>query len=198
MSVNAVSGATLQRDLVSALRQARAASAKPIDTSTLTTASQDTAATQSTGSTSQSNSGAPTLSNDLMSSLLQLQSDFSQLGLQNGVATLPDQASASTGSATVDATDSSQSADSAAPTRRRHHGHHAPSPAADTPRGAQADSTADATASSSASTSTTATTSDAGEGFNAFLQQITKAIAAYATGGPVGVAAAAVTGSTKV
>lgn len=198
MSVNAVSGATLQRDLVSALRQARAASAKPIDTSSLTTASQDTTATQSTGSPSQANSAAPTLSNDLMSSLLQLQSDFSQLGLQNGVATLPDQASASTGSATVDATDPSQSADSSAPVRRRHHGHHVPPPAANALQGAQPDSAADATASSSASTSTTAAASDAGDGLSAFLQQITKAIAAYATGGPVGAAAATLTSSTKV
>lgn len=197
MSVNAVSGTSLRQDLVGALRQARAASIQPIDASGFSTASQDAGTTQATGSTPQSTSAAsPALSGDLMASLLQLQSDFSQMGLQTGVTSAADSEDA-TSSGLKDA---GQAATGSAPVHH-HHGHHAraPEPDAET---AQAGSSGSATeAGASASTDAAATGSsagtDVGDGLQALFQQMTKAIAAYATGGPVGVAAAALTSSSK-
>ena len=80
MSVNTVSGSSLQRDLVGALRQARAANAARLDAGTAATAGQGTgaqAATADSAAPSTGTASTPTLSNDLMASLLQLQSDFS-------------------------------------------------------------------------------------------------------------------------
>jgi hypothetical protein len=165
MSVNAVSGTSLKHDLVSALRQARAAGIQPIDASGYSTASQDTGSTQGTGSgtTAPTSSAAtsPALSSDLMASLLQLQSDFSQMGLQTGVTSGSD---AETPTSTSGATDASEAATSSAPVHH-HHGHHA------------------------------SAGGDTGDGLESLLHHVTKAIAAYAMGGPVGIAAAALTSS---
>lgn len=206
MSVNAVSGASLKSDLVNALRQARAANAKQADASAFATASQDTGAAQSTGSASQASgaaSGTPALSNDLMASLLQLQSDFSQMGLQNGVTSSADPASASDESSALGTTGASQASNAAAPVHH-HHGHHFRPPASDAEDAAQtgqSGSAADATAApgtpaNAQAPSTTGSATDLGNDLQSFLQQVTKAISAYAVGGPAGIAAAALT-STK-
>ena len=141
MSVNAVSGTSLKHDLVSALRQARAAGIQPIDASGYSTASQDTGNTQGTGSgtTAPTSSAAtsPALSSDLMASLLQLQSDFSQMGLQNGVTSPTDAADASGTAATSSVTDASQAAGDATPVQR-HRGHHHHPLASDAADGTQA------------------------------------------------------------
>jgi hypothetical protein len=196
MSVNAVSGTTLRQDLVSALRQARAASVQPIDASGYSTASQDAGSTQSTGATQQAtNAGAsPAVSSDLMASLLQLQSDFSQMGLQTGVTSPTDSDDASSTSGT---TGPSQAAAGSAPVHH-HHGHHARPPETDAAGDAQSGSPAtDASADASAATSGNAADSGSSDGLQALFQQMTKAIAAYATTGPVGLAATALTSSSK-
>ncbi|MBE7199934.1 MAG: cell wall anchor protein [Parafilimonas terrae] len=201
MSVNSVSGTSLQRDLAGALRLTRAAAVQEVDSSTFTPPSQNAGSTQGTGSASQPGTAAstPALSNDLMASLLQLQSDFSQMGLQNGVAVPADGSSGGKESATGDGTDASQGADGTAPVH--HHRHHARPSAADATDAAQASQSGGATdtAATSASASVTATSSagDLSDGLQSFLQQITKAIAAYASGGPVGAAAAALTSPSK-
>lgn len=204
MSANAVTGSSLQRDLVSALRQARAANTARIEAGTSTTASQDPTTTQATGSTGQTTgtTSTPTLSNDLMASLLQLQSDFSQMGLQSGVTT-PADATANADEASATGTSSSPTADGAAPVhhRRGHHGHRPASDATQSGTSAPTGAATDGASSTSASTGTTATADAAsatgsGDGLQSFLQQVTKAIAAYATGGPVGIAAA-LTSSTQ-
>ena len=202
MSVNAVTGPSLQRDLAGALRLSRATAAQPVDASAFTTGSQDASATQGSSSASQPTSTAstPAFSNDLMASLLQLQSDFSQLGLQNDVATSTASSSASNDSTLLDPADANQASTGAAPVHH-HHGHHARPAASDSTDAAQtgpsAGTTEAAATSGTASTAATASAGDAGDGLHAFLQQITTAIAAYATGGPVGIAAAALTTPTK-
>lgn len=204
MSANAVTGSSLQRDLVSALRQARAANTARIEAGASTTAGQDPTTTQATGSTGQTTgtTSTPTLSNDLMASLLQLQSDFSQTGLQSGVTT-PADATANADEASATGTSSSPTADGAAPVhhRRGHHGHRPASDATQSGTSAPTGAATDGASSTSASTGTTATADAAsatgsGDGLQSFLQQVTKAIAAYATGGPVGIAAA-LTSSTQ-
>ncbi|WP_426315692.1 cell wall anchor protein [Methylobacterium fujisawaense] len=204
MSANAVTGSSLQRDLVSALRQARAANTARIEAGASTTAGQDPTTTQATGSTGQTTgtTSTPTLSNDLMASLLQLQSDFSQMGLQSGVTT-PADATANADEASATGTSSSPTADGAAPVhhRRGHHGHRPASDATQSGASAPTGAATDGASSTSASTGTTATAdatsaTGSGDGLQSFLQQVTKAIAAYATGGPVGIAAA-LTSSTQ-
>lgn len=193
MSVNAVSGTTLRQDLVSALRQARAASVQPIDASGYSTASQDAGTTQSTGSNTAQTSSAtagPAVSSDLMASLLQLQSDFSQMGLQTGVTSSAD---SNDPSSTSGLTDPDQATTTSTPVHH-HHGHHArqaePDAASDTQTGS---STATTDASASAASTGTASGTESGDGLQSLFQQMTKAIAAYATGGPAGIAAAALT-----
>lgn len=202
MSVNAVSGTSLRQDLVSALRQARGASAQPIDPSAFSTASQDAGATQGTSSSSQTTGAAttPAMSSDMLASLLQLQSDFSQMGLQAGVTSGADPDDTSNGTAASGTADASQAASGAAPVHHHHHGHHARSPESDATTDAQAAQSTTATDTTSASGATTAGSAsgtDLGDGLQSLFQQITKAVAAYVTGGPVGVAAAALTTSTK-
>jgi len=196
MSVNAVSGTSLKHDLVSALRQARAAGIQPIDASGYSTASQDTGNTQGTGSgtTAPTSSAAtsPALSSDLMASLLQLQSDFSQMGLQTGVTSGSD---AETPTSTSGATDASEAATSSAPVHH-HHGHHARPPEPDAAEQAGSSATApDASADTSAAAVGSTAGGDTGDGLESLLHHVTKAIAAYAMGGPVGIAAAALTSS---
>ena len=195
MSVNAVSGTSLQRDLASALRLARTGGTQAIDASAFTAASQATGAAQGSSSASQASTvaSAPAMSNDMMTSLLQLQSDFSQLGLQNGITTPADASASADESRIGDGPDAGQGAGGTAPVH--HHRHHAHAKATDA---AQSSSIADATATTgAASTGATASSSDLGDGLQSFLQQVTKAIAAYATGGPVGIAAAALTTASK-
>jgi hypothetical protein len=209
MSVNSVSGSTLKRDLVSVLQQARAAATQKVDTTSFTAVSQDTstspAASAGSSNTSGSSSTAstPALSNDLMASLLQLQSDFSQAGLQNGLAVPGDGTNSSDPSSTTGAagTDSSQAANGTGPVHH-HRGHHARPPesgSTDETQSGQSGSTGtDATAASGTSaTAETGSSTDTGDGLQSFLQQITKAITAYATGGPAGIAAAALTTTAK-
>ena len=200
MSVNAVSGTSLRQDLVSALRQARAASAQPIDASAFATASQDAGATQGTSSSTQTTGTAatPAMSSDLMGSLLQLQSDFSQMGLQTGVTSGADPDDTSNGAAT--SASASQATGGAPPVHHPHHRHYARPAESDATTDAQAGQSSTATDATSASGTTTAgntSGTDLGDGLQSLFQQITKAIAAYATGGPVGVAATAMTTSTK-
>ncbi|MHB2209203.1 cell wall anchor protein [Methylobacterium sp. CM6257] len=202
MSINTVSGSSLQRDLVTALRQARAASAKPIDPTAFTATGEEADTTQATGGSSQASSAIATsaLSNDLMASLLQLQSDFNQLGLQNGITAPGDSDNAADISATtgVAATDPSQASAGTTPLHHRH-GHH-DRPVADTDAAAQAGQsggTETASAPAAAPTTGSASTTDIGDSLQSLLQQMTKAIAAYATGGPIGVAATALTSTAK-
>ena len=212
MSVNTVSGSSLQRDLVSALRQARAANAARLDVGTAATAGQETGKQAATDDTAPSTGTAstPSLSNDLMASLLQLQSDFSQMGLQNGV-TAPAEAAANaddsstTGTATGTAPGQAAGGAPAVHHHRGHHGHRPVSDAEQSEGAAQAGTATDASAASSeassASTSTTATADPAtatgsGSDLQSFLQQVTKAVTAYAAGGPLGIAAA-LTSTTK-
>lgn len=213
MSVNTVSGSSLQRDLVSALRQARAANVARLDVGTAATANQETGKQAAADDTAPSTGTAstPTLSNDLMASLLQLQSDFSQMGLQNGV-TAPAEAAANaddtstTGTATGTAPGQAAGGASAVHHHRGHHGHRPVSDAEQSEGAAQAgtatDASAASSAASSASTSATATADPAtatgsGSDLQSFLQQVTKAVTAYAAGGPLGIAAA-LTSTTKV
>ncbi|SEN50696.1 hypothetical protein SAMN02799625_01472 [Methylobacterium sp. UNC300MFChir4.1] len=208
MSVNTVSGSSLQRDLVSALRQARAANVARLDVGTAATANQETGKQAAADDTAPSTGTAstPTLSNDLMASLLQLQSDFSQMGLQNGV-TAPAEAAANaddtstTGTATGTASGQAAGGASAVHHHRGHHGHRPVSDAEQSEGAAQAGTATDTSASTSASTSTTATAdtataTDSGSDLQSFLQQVTKAVTAYAAGGPLGIAAA-LTSTTK-
>lgn len=220
MSVNTVSGSSLQRDLVSALRQARAANVARLDVGTAATASQETGKQAAADDTAPSTGTAstPTLSNDLMASLLQLQSDFSQMGLQTGV-TAPAEAAANaddtstTGTATGTAPGQAAGGASAVHHHRGHHGHRPVSDAEQSEGAAQAGTATDASAASSAvssastSTSTSATAtadpatatgsgSGSGSDLQSFLQQVTKAVTAYAAGGPLGIAAA-LTSTTK-
>ena len=199
MSVNAVSGTSLRQDFVSALRQARAASAQPIDASAFSTSSQDTGAAQGASSSAQSTgtSATPAMSSDLMASLLQLQSDFSQMGLQTGVTSGGDPDDASNGTATSGS--ASQATTGATPVH--HHGHHGRPPELDASNDTQVGQSTpatDATSASGATTAGSASGSDLGDGLQSLFQQITKAVAAYATGGPLGIASAALTTSTKV
>ena len=193
MSVNAVSGTSLQRDLASALRLARTGGTQAIDASAFAAASQDTGATQGSSSASQASSvaSAPALSNDLMASLLQLQSDFSQLGLQNGVNAPGDDASEAAGGADRSKAAGGTAArqDGDGPASVHHHRRHARPNAADAAEAAQAGQTGGAT------DATATAASGPGDGLQSFLQQVTKAIAAYAAGGPIGVAAALTTSS---
>jgi hypothetical protein len=196
MSVNAVSGTSLQRDLASALRLARTGGTQALDASAYTAASQGASAAQG-GSASQTSTvaSAPAMSNDLMASLLQLQSDFSQLGLQNGVTTPADASSTADTTKIGAGSDESQGTDGAAPAHhRRRHAHLRASDAAEAAQAGQSSGTTDAAATSGTGS---ATATDTGDGLQSFLQQVTKAIAAYATGGPVGIAAAALTTSSK-
>ena len=216
MSVNTVSGSSLQRDLVSALRQARAANVARLDVGTAATANQETGKQAAADDTAPSTGTAstPTLSNDLMASLLQLQSDFSQMGLQNGV-TAPAEAAANaddtstTGTATGTAPGQAAGGASAVHHHRGPHGHRPVSAAEQSEGAAQAGTATDASAASSAassaststSTSATATADPAtatgsGSDLQSFLQQVTKAVTAYAAGGPLGIAAA-LTSTTK-
>lgn len=212
MSVNTVSGSSLQRDLVSALRQARAANVARLDVGTAATANQETGKQAAADDTAPSTGTAstPTLSNDLMASLLQLQSDFSQMGLQNGV-TAPAEAAANaddtstTGTATGTAPGQAAGGASAVHHHRGHHGHRPVSDAEQSEGAAQAGTATDASAASSASTSTStsatttadpATGTGSGGDLQSFLQQVTKAVTAYAAGGPLGIAAA-LTSTTK-
>lgn len=216
MSVNTVSGSSLQRDLVSALRQARAANVARLDVGTAATANQETGKQAAADDTAPSTGTAstPTLSNDLMASLLQLQSDFSQMGLQNGV-TAPAEAAANaddtstTGTATGTAPGQAAGGASAVHHHRGHHGHRPVSDAEQSEGAAQAgtatDPSAASSAASSASTSTStsatatadpATGTGSGGDLQSFLQQVTKAVTAYAAGGPLGIAAA-LTSTTK-
>ncbi|MEE7447593.1 cell wall anchor protein [Methylobacterium radiotolerans] len=204
MSVNSVSGSSLQRDLVSALRQARAANAARLDVGTAAPATQQ-AGTQAAADGTASSSGTastPALSNDLMASLLQLQSDFSQMGLQNGVTT-PAEAAASADDTSTTGTAPDQAAAGATSVHhhRGHHGHRPASEAEQDGAAGQTGTATDASASASASTSATATAdpataTDSGSDLQSFLQQVTKAVTAYAAGGPLGIAAA-LTSSTK-
>lgn len=213
MSVNTVSGSSLQRDLVSALRQARAANVARLDVGTAATANQETGKQAAADDTAPSTGTAstPTLSNDLMASLLQLQSDFSQMGLQNGV-TAPAEAAANaddtstTGTASGTAPGQAAGGTSAVHHHRGHHGHRPVSDAEQSEGAAQAGTATDASAVSSASTSTStsatatadpATATGSGSDLQSFLQQVTKAVTAYAAGGPLGIAAA-LTSTTKV
>ena len=203
MSVNAVSGTSLQRDLASALRLARTGGTQASDASSaFTAASQATGgAAQASSSASQASTvaSAPAMSNDMMTSLLQLQSDFSQLGLQNGVTTPADAAGNADGSRTADGPDAGQGAGGTAPVHHhRRHAHAKATDAAEVAQSGQSGSVADAAATSGTTpTGAAASSSDLGDGLHSFLQQVTKAIAAYATGGPVGIAAAALTSSSK-
>lgn len=208
MSVNAVTGSSLQRDLVSALRQARAANATRLDIGTTAAASQATGTAAEAGSPAQAagTASTPAMSNDLMASLLQLQSDFSQMGLQNGV-TAPAEATANADDTSTTGTAPDQAAAGAAPVHP-HRGHHGHRPVSDETQNGESEQTGSATdASTSASTpaSTPASATPTGEAaastgsgsdLQSFLQQVTKAITAYATGGPLGIAAA-LTSSTK-
>ena len=204
MSVNAVTGSSLQRDLVSALRQARAANATRLDIGTTAAASQATGTAAEAGSTAQAagTASTPAMSNDLMASLLQLQSDFSQMGLQNGV-TAPAEATANADDTSTTGTAPDQAAAGAAPVHP-HRGHHGHRPVSDETQNGEPEQTGSATdASTSASTSASATptgeaaaATGSGSDLQSFLQQVTKAITAYATGGPLGIAAAP-TSSTK-
>lgn len=204
MSVNSVSGSTLKRDLITVLQQARAAATQKVDTtSAFAAASQDTATQSGTDSTAAASDTAkstgtaatPALSNDLMASLLQLQSDFSQAGLQNGLAATGDTTSATDSSTATTGAESDQAANGAAPVHH-HHGHHARSPETDATADTQSGTTG-TDAAATASTTEAASGSDTADGLQAFLQQVTKAITAYATGGPAGVAAAALTTTAK-
>ncbi|XYD10088.1 cell wall anchor protein [Methylobacterium sp. NMS12] len=210
MSVNTVSGSSLQRDLVGALRQARAANAARLDVGTAATAGQETGTQATADGTAPSTGTAstPTLSNDLMASLLQLQSDFSQMGLQNGV-TAPAEAAANADDTSTTGAAAGQAAAGATPVQhhRGHHGHRPVSDADQSGAAAQTGTATDASASSAsaASASTTAASdpatetakaADSGSDLQSFLQQVTKAVTAYAAGGPLGIAAA-LTSSTK-
>jgi hypothetical protein len=203
MSVGSVTSSSLQRDLISALRQTRATSAQQTDGNSFAVASQTMGASTAAGAATASGSAAsgPALSNDLMASLLQVQSDFSQINAQGGLAPPTSLPSVIDGSASDGSSEDSQAAGNPVPV---HHprGHHV------RPAGSAA---SDVTGSSlSASDGTTAAAATGGrsggdanplsgieDGLQALLQQVTKAIAAYTTAGPVGLAASALSTSSK-
>lgn len=200
MSVGSVTSSSLQRDLVTALRQTRAAAAPQLDATAFAAASQNTSATAGTGGTTPTAGSAsgPALSSDLMASLLQVQSDYSQIGVQGGLAPSTDSTSAADGSSSTVGADPSQVSGDAAPVHHRHghHGRPAASDSTDSTDPRQSDGSS-AAASASTTTAGTGTSSSLEDGLQSILQQVTKAIAAYASGGPVGLAASALTSTPK-
>ncbi len=147
-----------------------------------------------------STASGPALSNDLMASLLQVQSDFSQINAQGGLAPPTSSTSVTDGSAS-DAS-SADGQDSANPAPIHHHrGPHA------RPAGAASPDVTGSNPSGTDSTAAAAATGPSGgdanplsgieDGLQALLQQVTKAIAAYTTAGPVGLAASALSTSSK-
>jgi hypothetical protein len=195
MSVGSVTSSSLQRDLISALRQTRGASAQQTDASAFAVPSDGaspsagTAATTASGSTASS----PGLSNDLMASLLKVQSDFSQISAQGGFAA-PASAQSIT-EASSDGSDGGQSQGDAAPAHRQH-GHHTRAAGPDG-SGSAASSSAAVAANSGAATGETDASGGIQDGLQALLQQVTKAIAAYTAAGPVGLAASALSTTSK-
>ena len=201
MSVGSVTSSSLQRDLLSALRQTRATSAQQTDGNPFAVASQATVASNAGAATaSGSTASGPALSNDLMASLLQVQSDFSQINAQGGLAPPTSSTSVTDGSAS-DAS-SADGQDSANPAPIHHHrGPHA------RPAGAASPDVTGSNPSGTDSTAAAAATGPSGgdanplsgieDGLQALLQQVTKAIAAYTTAGPVGLAASALSTSSK-
>jgi hypothetical protein len=202
MSVGSVTSSSLQRDLISALRQTRATSAQQTDGNSFAVASQTTGASTAAGAATASGSAAsgPALSNDLMASLLQVQSDFSQINAQGGLAPPTSSPSVTDGSASDGSSADSQAAGNPAPV---HHprGHHV------RPAGSAASDVTGSSLSASDGTTAAAATGRSGgdanplsgieDGLQALLQQVTKAIAAYTTAGPVGLAASALSTSSK-
>ena len=202
MSVGSVTSSSLQRDLISALRQTRATSAQQTDGNSFAVASQTTGASTAAGAATASGSAAsgPALSNDLMASLLQVQSDFSQINAQGGLAPPTSLPSVIDGSASDGSSADSQAAGNPAPV---HHprGHHV------RPAGSAASDVTGSSLSASDGTTAAAATGRSGgdanplsgieDGLQALLQQVTKAIAAYTTAGPVGLAASALSTSSK-
>ncbi|TXN59171.1 hypothetical protein FV228_24720, partial [Methylobacterium sp. WL18] len=124
MSVGSVTSSSLQRDLISALRQTRGASAQQTDANAFAVASDGASPSAGAAATTSSGSKAssPALSSDLMASLLKVQSDFSQISAQGGFAA-PTSAQSIT-EASTDGSDDGQTQGNAAPARA-HHGHHA-------------------------------------------------------------------------
>ncbi|MCJ2095534.1 cell wall anchor protein [Methylobacterium sp. J-072] len=200
MSVGSVTSSSLQRDLISALRQTRAASAQQTDASAFAVAGQGASPSSGATTTSGSTASGPALSSDLMASLLQVQSDYSQITAQGGFAP-PGSASSVTEQATADpGAEDGQDSQNPAPVHH-HHGHHARPVATDAANATGANPTAGDSTAAAASSGTA--TGDANpfsgieDGLQSLLQQVTKAIAAYATTGPVGLAATALTTTSK-
>ncbi|MGU3405086.1 cell wall anchor protein [Methylobacterium brachiatum] len=202
MSVGSVTSSSLQRDLLSALRQTRATSAQQTDGNPFAVASQATGASNATGAATASGSTAsgPALSNDLMASLLQVQSDFSQINAQGGLAPPTSSTSVTDGSASDASSADGQDSGNPAPVHH-HRGAHA------RPAGAASPDVTGSNPSGNGSTAAAAATGPSGgdanplsgieDGLQALLQQVTKAIAAYTTAGPVGLAASALSTSSK-
>jgi hypothetical protein len=202
MSVGSVTSSSLQRDLLSALRQTRATSAQQTDGNPFAVASQATGASNATGAATASGSTAsgPALSNDLMASLLQVQSDFSQINAQGGLAPPTSSTSVTDGSASDASSADGQDSGNPAPV------HHHRGPRA-RPAGSASPDVTGSTPSGNDSTAAAAATGPSGgnanplsgieDGLQALLQQVTKAIAAYTTAGPVGLAASALSTSSK-
>ena len=200
MSVGSVTSSSLQRDLISALRQTRSASAPQTDANAFAAASQGASASTGTTKASGSTASGPALSSDLMASLLQVQSDYSQISAQGGFAP-PSSASSITEQSSADpGAEDGQDAQTAAPVHH-HRGSHVRPVATDTANATGATpTTGDGTAAASTSgTAAGATNPFSGieDGLQSLLQQVTKAIAAYATTGPVGLAATALTATSK-
>ena len=186
MAVGSVTSSTLQRDLITALRQTRTAAAQPVGANAFAVASQSSG-TGATAASSGAASGS-SLSSDLMASLLQVQSDASQVSAQGGFASSTD----ATG-----ATDGSQASGAAARVHH-HHGYQTATAASNSADPSQ--SAGSSTAIAADSTSTTGHTDpleSLQDGLQSLLQQVTKAIAAYAGGGPVGLAASTLTNASK-
>ena len=195
MSVGSVTSSSLQRDLISALRQTRGASAQQTDANAFAVASDGASPSAGTAATTSSGSKAssPALSNDLMASLLKVQSDFSQISAQGGFAA-PTSAQSIT-EASTDGSDDGQTQGNAAPARA-HHGHHARMAGPEGSDSVASGSTAVA-ATSGPATGETDASGGIQDGLQALLQQVTKAIAAYTAAGPVGLAASALSTSSK-
>ncbi|MDH2310947.1 cell wall anchor protein [Methylobacterium brachiatum] len=201
MSVGSVTSSSLQRDLLSALRQTRATSAQQTDGNPFAVASQATVASNAGAATaSGSTASGPALSNDLMASLLQVQSDFSQINAQGGLAPPTSSTSVTEGSASDASSADGQDSGNPAPVHH-HRGPHA------RPAGAASPDVTGSNPSGTDSTAAAAATGPSGgdanplsgieDGLQALLQQVTKAIAAYTTAGPVGLAASALSTSSK-
>ena len=201
MSVGSVTSSSLQRDLLSALRQTRATSAQQTDGNPFAVASQATVASNAGAATaSGSTASGPALSNDLMASLLQVQSDFSQINAQGGLAPPTSSTSVTEGSASDASSADGQDSGNPAPVHH-HRGPHA------RPAGAASPDVTGSNPSGHDSTAAAAGTAPSGgdanplsgieDGLQALLQQVTKAIAAYTTAGPVGLAASALSTSSK-